>query len=107
MKIGNTKLMTEEEIKNFESSYDVSVKNGMIDVTSKTRNMHTMHFFDKSFSLLNKNIRRITFTPFAMQMWRDNFLGVYSLFRVQNAVNSLVVIYQEPTVESVKKYLSR
>ena len=94
MKKCNIKLMTKSELKLLNDIYTFKYIDGGILATTKNYNRKVIHDIDKKF-LINSKIRNIYITPQAMKMWVDNFQNSeYTLLDIQNAINSLIISYQ-------------
>lgn len=102
----NVKVMTDDEIRQLDERYDFKVENDNVFIMIKGYNRTTVHPRGKVFSI-NAKIRKIDIEPEAVEMWWNTFRSKHSLFEVQNAINTLVVLYQSPTVEDVKKLFDR
>lgn len=103
--IRNVKLISNEDIHQFESEYDITLKDNSIVVKSLTRNTSTLHPIDKSFTIASRHIRKITLSLDAINLWKNHFMLSYSLFRVQAAINELTITYSPINVDTVKQYL--
>ena len=102
----NIRVFSDEEISFLNNSYDFEINGKMILVKSKKINKITAH--PKSQFKLNTKICNITITLLAIQTWEYQFRNEgYSLFEVQNAINKLIVLYQEPNQSDIEKILKR
>lgn len=103
---GNIKALTTDELHFVLSKYKFSLFENYILVESNGRK--TLHDKTKGFSLLLPlERRRIKITTKAIDFWVDKYLEKYSLIEVQNAINTLVVTYQNVTNENLKGQLER
>jgi len=103
----NIKILTDTEITVLNYSYDFEIKSDLILVKSKKINRTVIHNKKEKF-YLNTKISRITISPLAIQTWEYQFKNEgYTLFEVQNAINKLYVMYQEPSQNDISKLLKR
>ena len=107
--IGNLKTLSEDELNFLVDKYDfkIATLDGLDYIVVKAKNYDrmVMHSCKKSFTL-NTPIKKVSITPFAVNLWRNELKG-NSLIRIQNAINSLVVTYQDISVEDIKAQLKR
>lgn len=103
--IRNVKAISDDDIREFEEAYDVTIKGNDIVVNSLKRNTSTLHPLGKPFNITSRYIRKVTFTVDAINLWKDHFMLTHSLFRVQAAVNKLIITYSPVNYETVNKCL--
>lgn len=88
--------------------YSITIDGKNVVVSVSGYNRATAHPIDQGFSIVyGKRSRRMNLSVEAIDLWRTRFYGKRSLFEVQNAVNTLYVLYQEPTADNVAKLLRR
>lgn len=111
MSKNNIKLLTHEQLRQFNSKYTIWIADNEICVSTINYAKVTKHPIDAPFHINAKNIRKIQFSIEAIDIWKkfcssykDN---IFTLFDVQQAVNSLIIMYQKPTFENVKTLLER
>ena len=103
---GNTKALTNEELKFVVDKYSFELFDNSIIV--KTNNRKTLHDRNESFSLLLPlERRRIKITSKAIDLWIKSYMNKYSLIEVQNAINTLCVTFQNVTEENIHQQLER
>ena len=102
----NVKIFSDEELKILNESYDFEIKSNLILVKSKGMKRVIAHDKKEKFSLSSK-IATIAISPLAIQNWEYNFKGEYTLLEVQNAINKLIVMYQEPQTNDISRLLRR
>lgn len=103
----NVKILTNEEIKFLNDLYDFEIKSDLILVKSKKIQRTVVHKKKEKFSL-NTKLSKITISPLAIQTWEYDFKNEgYNLFEVQNAINKLYTLYQEPSKKDILKLLKR
>lgn len=105
-RIGNTRILSETQLAEMERAYTMRIQGDDVVICSTVRQREVIRSTKTKFSLLAKGKRRISFSPEAMKMWKERFYTAYSLFRVQNAYNTLIILYQMPTIDAVEKILS-
>lgn len=107
----NIKLLTHEQLRQFNTKYTILLEDDKICVKTVNYAKITRHDSDKPFHINAKNIRKIQFSVDAINIWKKFCLSykdnVFTLFDVQQAVNKLIVMYQKPTFENVKQLLER
>ena len=103
----NIHILDDDKLTQFEEKYDVKISDKNIIFTCKRRKVSIVHELGTKFTVnLNKNnviLTRLTINSQAIDFWRK--IGNVSLFRVQNAVNKLLVMRQDVTLENVEKVL--
>lgn len=103
---GNTKALTNEELEFVMGKYKFELFDDYIVVCTNGR--RTLHKKDDSFSLLLPlERRRIKITKKAIDIWIDKYQNKYTLIEVQNAINTLVVTFQNVTNDSLDGQLER
>lgn len=107
MKRNNVRLLTDAEIENVKSRFVFRLEEDKIAVDAFRNNRTTYHPINESFSLNIKNLRKITFTLDAINIWLNLLLRGEkpNLLDVQQATNKLVLSYQPITLEKVKNIL--
>lgn len=103
----NVKLLNEKQLDELNSHYYFEPDGDDILVKIYHYGRITRHPMSENFSI-NAKIRKLVFTTEAMNIWReiyDDEKTRKSLIDIQNAVNSLYVMYQPITKDSVMKVL--
>ena len=103
---GNLKALSIDELKYFLNRYDIKLVGNYIAVICKTLNRKTLHDLDKGFPL-STDIKKINITKQAIDLWIKDYLDSYSLIEVQNAINTLIVTYQNVNDSQIKEQLKR
>ena len=103
----HTNVFNEDLLKELNDMYDVYLENDKIVVKGKIRiNRKTYHSKDKNFKInFYRQNRVMTVTKQAIDYWMEMSQSV-SLINIQNAINVLIVTYQEITLDNVKKILN-
>lgn len=100
----NIKLLSKDELYAFCKNYSFEIKDQYIITNClKFLGRPTIHYKTNKFHLV-LNGRKITITPFAIEIWETHF-AKYHLIRVQNAINYLDVIYQDINITNMTKVL--
>lgn len=100
----NIKLLTKDEMKRLNEFYEFKIFDDMpqfVFVCVKGTNKRTAHLKSEPFKINNK-IRILTFSPETVRIWEELGTNKYSLIDVQNACNTLYVLYQPITKTNVK-----
>ena len=100
-KLTNNKELTSNELNLYESSYQVTVVGNKLCVRSKMRDVSTLKPLDKPLIISPRNFRKITISVESIEMWKNHFYNMYSLFRVHNAITKLAILYIPCTYENV------
>ena len=100
----NLKALTKSELDYLTEKYSFDILDNYIVVSCKGYDRKVLHDIDKAFSI-NTPVRKIQISELAIKMWRENFKANYNLLAVQNAISSLIVTYQDVSLEDVKKIL--
>ena len=101
----NLKLLTDDELVFLINHYDFEY-NGFVYARKIGCNRITCHDAKKPFIILS-DVRKITISPQAMHYWIKYFNRKYSLFEVQNAINFLIITYQNISRNEIKAQLKR
>jgi len=106
----NIHILAKDELEYFNGKYEFSIKDDAIVVKIKDYDRATVHPLNQKFSL-KTIIRKLTISVEALNLWSNNFYkkvkdyktgqDLYSLIDIQNAINKLIVSYQDITFESV------
>ena len=102
----NTKALTKDELEFLDSKYKFELIDKYIIVSCSGFDRKVLHEIDKPFSL-NTSIKKLTITKEAIDFWIYKFKDNYSLIDVQNAINSLIVTYQDITLPEIELVLHR
>ena len=102
----NAKVISDSEMSYLKSRYVFEVDGSQILVKIQNYDRVTAHPLTKGFSL-NTKVRKIGLTSEAIKLWDESFKDKYSLFEVQNAINTLISTYQQPSFEDVADQLKR
>lgn len=107
--VGNTKVLSEDELSFLINKYSFGVANvdnkQYIVVKSNNYDRMVLHDSTKKFTL-NTPIKKLSISPEAINLWLTE-LNNYSLIEVQNAINALIVTFQDITIEDIKNQLKR
>lgn len=111
MKKTNLQLLTRDDLIYLNNKYTFDIKDDFIIVSNTDYTRLTCHDINKKFSL-NTKVKKVTITPQAIEIWKncrnkDTGKSDFTLFEVQDAINSLILTYQQPIEEYVKKELQR
>lgn len=107
----NLKALTDEELAYLQKTYKFELMGDYIAVscstaTGATYNRKTLHIVSEPFTLSTK-VRKITITTQAINLWIDKYKDNYSLMEVQNAINLLIITYQDVTEQNIETQLKR
>lgn len=105
MSKNNLKLLERNEFEAFINKYEFSIHDQYIIVSVKTFNRPTLHDKSKSFSISCNN-RKLIITPEAINLWENHFRD-RNLIEVQNALNTIILMYQSPNPQDVEKILNK
>lgn len=98
----NIKLLTKDERQYLNENYIFVVKDDLLLVKVKDFARTTSHDINHNFFIKSK-VRKLTIITDAMKMWIKYFIdSKWTLIDVQNAVNSLIISYQEINFENVE-----
>lgn len=103
---GNLKALTIDELKYFVDRYDIELVDKYIVVNCKTLKRKTLHDLDAGFEL-STPVRKINISKKAIDLWKDQYIGKYSLIEVQNAINTLIITYQNLNDTQISEQLKR
>ena len=100
------KPITYSEFEFINGKYKFELMGDYVVVHTMDSARATLHRKDKSF-ILNTALRKLTISKRAMALWEEYFNPEFTLLEVQYAINSLVVTYQDVTVDDVLNILER
>ena len=100
------KPITYSEFEFINGKYKFELMGDYVVVHTMDSTRATLHRKDKSF-ILNTALRKLTISKRAMALWEEYFNPEFTLLEVQYAINSLVVTYQDVTVDDVLNILER
>ena len=103
---GNLKALTIDELKYFLDRYVITTAGNYIVVECKTLNRKTLHDLDKDFQL-STPVRKINISKQAIDIWVKDYIDTYSLIEVQNAINTLIITYQNVNDSQIKEQLKQ
>lgn len=106
MSRNNIKLLTATQLDKLNEKYDFDVDDDNIIVRLRHYNRMTAHPKDKAFHI-NSKIRKVCFSLDAIELWlliRESHKN-YSLFDVQQAVNTAYITYRPIDVTNVLNIL--
>lgn len=108
MKRNNVRLLTDKELDILNYKYTFEIEDNNILVKLNHIDRITYHDIDKPFSINVKNLRKITFSLDAIEIWKSlyNDEPRPNLFEIQQAVNKLIITYQQVNIENVKALLN-
>lgn len=108
MRRNNIRLLTDSEYERLTSKFIFGIKDDKISVMTTSNSRVTLHDIGKPFHINAKKIRKICFSLDAIEIWKTLYKDGYPhLIDVQQAVNKLIITYQEVTEENVKKMLAK
>lgn len=102
----NLKALTKDELEFLNSKYKFKLMDNYVVVSCVGFDRKVLHEIDKPFTLTTP-IRRITITPKAIKCWIEQFKDKYSLLEVQNSINTLIITYQDISIDDIKIILER
>lgn len=109
MKQSNTKILTKDELDFLNNKYQIEYKDNLLFIKANTINRAVCHNLDDKFTIVFKKdgvIRFVKISPEATKMWVNNYKDTsYSLFDVQNAINVLIISFQQVTKDDVDSVL--
>lgn len=101
----NIQLLNAEQRRYFNSRYSFEISTDYVLVKTTTLKRITTHKIDEGFALATP-VRKVFISTDAINMWKDNFINTkYTLIDVQNAVNALIISYQNVDKKSVMQQL--
>ena len=105
----NLRALTDDELLYLTKNYEFEDLGKYIVVSFKgdSRKTKTLHDSSEGFSISSK-VRRINITKDAIDLWTSNYVYQgYSLIEVQNAINTLIVTYQDLTPEELDNQIRK
>lgn len=99
------KLLSDDDIDCLKRKYVVDIKDDYLTIKASSINRLTYHNLNDKIRV-KVNGRSLLITPNTITFWKNNFKD-YSIFEVQNVINTLQVLYQEVTLENVDNLLKR
>lgn len=105
MSKNNLKLLERNDLEIFVNKYEFTIHDKYVIVSVKTFNRPTLHDKNKSFAISCNN-RKLIITPEAINLWENHFRDK-NLIEVQNALNTIILMYQSPNPQDVEKILNK
>ena len=102
----NVRALTKDELDFLNSKYLFEYVQGYVVTSCAGFGRKVMHDINQGFSL-NTPIRKIKITKDAIDFWINEFKDEYTLLDVQNAISSLIVTYQDISLDDIKTVLQR
>lgn len=99
----NIHILDEKVIQDFEDKYDVTIADKFIVFMLTYQDCNKCYPIGKKFNVMTKDKTKLTIQPLAVDYWREQ--DKYSIFRIQNAINKLIIFNQEPTYDNITKLL--
>lgn len=108
MKRNNIRLLTDKELNILNYKYTFEIEDDNILVKLNHIDRITYHDINKPFSINVKNLRKITFNLEAIEIWKNLYNDKLrpNLIEIQQAVNKLIITYQQVNIENVKGLLN-
>lgn len=100
----NIKLLDRFELEQFLEKYSFESSGLFVIVKVKDFNRPTLQSKIKTFSISCKG-RYLNITPEAIELW-ENYFQDKNLIEVQQAINSLLLMYQTPNQKDIAKILN-
>ena len=104
------KVLSDEELDYLIDRYSFGTavvdQNTYIVVKCKDYNRMVLHDATRKFTI-NSPIKRLTISKEAISLWLNNYKDKYSLIEVQNALSTLIITYQDLTLDDISKQLER
>lgn len=109
-KTNHIKLLTDDELKQFNEHYIVEYFHNNLIIKTKSYNRNILYPVDSTITL-NSKIRKISITSEVINIWNKYYSKKYSIFDIVQAVNILKLFYMDVTKENVdialKKYMNK
>lgn len=100
----NIRLLTKEEIEFFKNEYSFEIYGKYLLVSTKSYKRTVTHDLNKDFFISSKK-RKITITKETLKLYKESFSNTY-LIELQNAINALIISYQDINEDSIKEQLT-
>lgn len=103
----NIKALTDDEKDWLNENYSIKYNPDVGIIVSKNGyNRRVIHDRGQSFSI-NSEVRKITISKDAQELWINKYLDKYTLIDVQAAISTLIVTYQDLTDDEIDSQLVR
>lgn len=100
----NIHVLDENMIKSFEEKYNVHFEGDYIIFSLTYQNQIRACKIGEKFNVMTKDKTKLTIQPIAVEYWKEH--QDKSLFRIQNAINRLIIFNQDVTAENITKELN-
>lgn len=106
MNLRNIHALSNEEIDLFNKKYKASIQGKYLILVSNTgkREITLAHKLTDKFPIFAGD-KKLFIQPLAIDYWKKYFVNKFTLFEVQNAINSLLVFKQKVDENSINNYL--
>lgn len=101
----NVHILDESVIKAFEEKYDVHLEGDYIIFSLTYQKYVRCYKIGEKFNVMTNDKTKLTIQPIAVDYWKKN--KKYSLFRIQNAINTLSIFNQDINDDSITKELEK
>lgn len=105
MSKNNLRLLERSEFDSLINKYEFNIHGQYVIVSVKTFNRPTLHDKNKPFAIACSS-RKLIITPEAINLWENHFRD-RNLIEVQNALNTIILMYQSPNPQDVEKILNK
>lgn len=101
----NIHILDESTIKAFEEKYDVHLEGDYIIFSLTYQKYVRCYKIGEKFNVMTNDKTKLTIQPIAVDYWKTH--KEHSLFKIQNAINTLSVFNQEINDETITKELKK
>ena len=107
MSKNNLSILSKDDLKYLNDTYEITIDDNqsMLFVKPKHYDRTVCHPTNRNFAI-NSKVKKVTITVEAIEIWKKHFKE-YSLFDVQNAINTLIIMYQHPEETNVLEQLKK
>lgn len=99
------KILSDEDLEYLNKKYEINVKDDYLTIRTAHHNRLLFHTLDEKIRIRYGD-KTMMLTPIAVKYWKDNFTN-FTLIDVQNAINTLSVLAQDISIETIENLLKR
>ena len=99
----NIHILDDTQIKEFEERYDVQIQGDYLIFSLTYQDYNRAYPIGKKFNAMIKDKTKMTIQPMAVDYWKEH--QNYSLFKIQNTINKLIIFNQDLNDDAIAKLL--
>ena len=99
----NIHILDDSAIKEFEEKYDVHIAGNWLIFSLTYQKYKRAYPIGEKFNAMLNDKTKMTIQPMAVDYWKEH--QNYSLFKIQNTINKLIIFNQDLNEDAITKLL--